>query len=320
MKKKVIVFGLGNRYREYKKRIINEFEPIAYTSNDRNDEKNCDGHYINPSEIKDYIFDYILICCDSDVEIFNQLVNELGITSNRIRTYREVFSVDGLFHSEHYEDAIALFLLEKIGMIPKDCYYLDLGANHPILGNNTYFLYKLGAKGVLVEANPELSGFIKYLRPRDVLIDKAVTLNGENATLYRTRISGHSTIEYDKLVDDVKNNSNLWDVDHTYNVEGITTNEIISGLNRSIDLMSIDIEGMDMAVLRQMDFRRFRPSIVIAETRAFAFAEYGESDYHVFFDSNDYELFHQTEANGIYVDSKYNDLLRDYEYYKWAKE
>ncbi|MBR4981579.1 MAG: hypothetical protein IKY94_03350 [Lachnospiraceae bacterium] len=40
MKKKVILFGLGNYYKEYKEKIEKEFNVIGVTSNNEN-EKSC---------------------------------------------------------------------------------------------------------------------------------------------------------------------------------------------------------------------------------------------------------------------------------------
>jgi len=48
--------------------------------------------------------------------------------------------------------------------------YLELGVNNYSLYNNTYLFYKLGASGVLVEANPELHENIQKNRPRDILL------------------------------------------------------------------------------------------------------------------------------------------------------
>ena len=42
--------------------------------------------------------------------------------------------------------------------------------------NNTYYLYKHGARGVLVEPNPKLKRYIEFVRKEDILLQKAIDL------------------------------------------------------------------------------------------------------------------------------------------------
>ena len=47
----------------------------------------------------------------------------------------------------------------------------------------------------------------------------------------------------------------------------VPVNELIaSHLGSAPDLLSIDVEGMDLAILRTLDFERWRPGAIIAET------------------------------------------------------
>jgi hypothetical protein len=47
----------------------------------------------------------------------------------------------------------------------------------------------------------------------------------------------------------------------------VPVNEVIAThLGRAPDLLSIDVEGLDLAILRTLDFERWRPGAIIAET------------------------------------------------------
>ena len=48
--------------------------------------------------------------------------------------------------------------------------YLDIGANDPVIFNNTYLLYQNGCRGVLVEPNPRHWDRLASVRPEDVLV------------------------------------------------------------------------------------------------------------------------------------------------------
>jgi hypothetical protein len=57
--------------------------------------------------------------------------------------------------------------------------YLDIGANDPIDGNNTYFFYQLGYRGVLVEPNPAFEECLKSERPRDTTLVAGIGVTAE---------------------------------------------------------------------------------------------------------------------------------------------
>ncbi|TWA90242.1 hypothetical protein [Bradyrhizobium stylosanthis] len=56
----------------------------------------------------------------------------------------------------------------------ESAFYVEIGANHPVSTSSAYLMYQKGARGVLVEPNPELGALIRTARPRDVLIPAVV--------------------------------------------------------------------------------------------------------------------------------------------------
>ena len=54
--------------------------------------------------------------------------------------------------------------------------YLEVGGNHPVQTSSTYLLYRAwGGRGYIVEANAGLAGRLRSIRPRDVVIQSAVS-------------------------------------------------------------------------------------------------------------------------------------------------
>lgn len=92
------------------------------------------------------------------------------------------------------EDMILDFLFQYIKRPIRS--YLDVGVNHPVLGNNTYFFYLNGCRGVCVEANPLLIDEIKQTRPGDTVLNVGVTADGESMLefYYFPQNTGISTI------------------------------------------------------------------------------------------------------------------------------
>ena len=265
--------------------------------------------FVSPAEISEKNFERIIVCCDSEVEIYNQIVSNLSIDPYKLLWYKEIFDKRNGFYSEKNEDIMAMYLLSLIG-ITHDFSYLELGTNHPVLGNNTYAFSRRGGKGVLVEANPELSAVIQGIRRGDTLINKAITLDGEPAEFYRLNQSGLGTIAYEKADELTKKQYDSFSIKEKKVVPGIMVSEAIEILdNQQPDLMSIDIEGLDWDVLHQIDFCDFRPKVIISETAPWGYYSHTTDEFDNYFDENGYRLFHFNGANSIYFDRRYESKI-----------
>ncbi len=56
--------------------------------------------------------------------------------------------------------------------------YIDIGAAHPKYGSVTFMLYQMGWHGIVIEPRPEFTRAWRKLRPRDLHIEAALTLEG----------------------------------------------------------------------------------------------------------------------------------------------
>jgi len=147
--------------------------------------------------------------------------------------------------------------------------YLDIGAGDPVLSNNTYALYLTGSRGVLVEPNPTLVRKLKAVRPGDVVIGCGVGLKETTAADYYVirgnwplnTFSPEAVAEYRKQ----------WaadPVERVIRMPLIAINQLMTDhFGSAPDLLSIDVEGLDLAVLRTMDYRAHRPAAICAETK-----------------------------------------------------
>jgi hypothetical protein len=79
-------------------------------------------------------------------------------------------------YSFYGEDAVVRGLLERWrfeGIDLPQLSYVDVGAWRPVAGSNTFWLYRAGVRGTLVEPNPYLTGLIRAARPGDQLLPVA---------------------------------------------------------------------------------------------------------------------------------------------------
>jgi FkbM family methyltransferase len=147
--------------------------------------------------------------------------------------------------------------------------YLDIGAGDPVLSNNTYALYLTGSRGVLVEPNPELVERLKAIRPGDIVLACGVGLK-ETADADYFVIRGRWPLNTFSREDvaELRRQSATDPVGKVLKRSLIPINRLMADhFVNAPDLLSIDIEGMDLAVLRTMDYRVHRPAAICAETK-----------------------------------------------------
>lgn len=166
-------------------------------------------------------------------------------------------------YSQSGEDAILAYLFAVLGIPFAKCSYLDLGANRPKEMSNTYFFYEQGATGTLVEANPALIPALQKERSGDTILNRCIApKSGEIIPFHVMNVDGLSTPE--DVTDLLANNPDLQLLE-TVNVETISVNDLLAQMHQVPLLVNIDIEGMEMEILRSIDFTQYRPLVLILE-------------------------------------------------------
>ena len=159
-------------------------------------------------------------------------------------------------YSQSGEDAILAYLFAK-------CTYLDLGANRPKEMSNTYFFYEQGATGTLIEANPALIPALQKERSGDVILNRCIApKSGDVIPFHVMNVDGLSTPE--DVTELLANNPDLKLLE-TVNVETVSVNDLFAQMHAVPVFVNIDIEGMEMEILRSIDFTKYRPLVLILE-------------------------------------------------------
>jgi len=149
-------------------------------------------------------------------------------------------------------------------------FYMDLGAHHPIHLSNTYLFYRRGGFGINVEANPKLAKYLSLKRPRDITLNVGVAppdgaLQGSLPFYVMTlpALSTFSKDDAERIERETKIRCLRIENVPTMSVEQVV--EMYSG-GRNIDILTTDIEGWDEPVLMSLNYSRFRPFLICAET------------------------------------------------------
>lgn len=121
--------------------------------------------------------------------------------------------------------------------------FLDLGAYDGIIGSNTRALVELGWAGVCVEANPHV-----FTKLHDFALPSVICLNAavmDKAGIIEMKSSGQLTT---CLHDNIPSNY----VRGTFRVGAVTPAMIAQELGSDFDFISLDVEGVDLPVLREL--------------------------------------------------------------------
>ena len=204
------------------------------------------------------------------------------------------------------EDMIIAYILRVLGIEPQKISYLDLGANHGKDLSNTYYFYKQGARGVLVEANPDLIAELKLFRSGDNIVNRCIaSKDNEYLHFYILNGDGLSSCDKDSVEDAIEKNPSLF-IEKEVDVETITVNTLLQTyFSKAPTILNIDIEGMEMEVLEQIDFKVCRPFIVICEMIPYRpELVVGEKNRELleFMEQNNYQEFAFTGINSIFID------------------
>ena len=199
------------------------------------------------------------------------------------------------------EDLILRYLFDLLQIARPS--YIDIGAHHPYYYNNTYLFYRQGARGVNVEPDPSLHTGLRRGRPRDVNLNIGIGPREAELDFYvmSTRtLNTFSASEARKYVEQ----HGLRIVD-TRRIRVQTFAQAVDAhLGRAPDLVSLDVEGLDLDILRSIDFSRYRPHVFCVETISYAAGDGSgvkSPEIHALMLQNGYRLYADTYINSIYV-------------------
>ncbi len=188
---------------------------------------------------------------------------QLGFFARASRFLKGRYAPRGarLTYSQAGEDMIMNDML-RTADIKKPC-YIDIGAHHPIFGNNTYMFYRNGGRGVLVEPNTEMCASIRRSRPRDICLNAGAGAKAGEADFFAFPQSTRSTFSASQAAAWEKSSGQKYKKDKR---EIITLDAIIKDHFRSDapDIVSIDAEGLDAEILSGFSWKT-RPKIFCVE-------------------------------------------------------
>jgi FkbM family methyltransferase len=228
------------------------------------------------------------------------------------KVFRKIYS-DYLYphtrisYSQNGEDLIIKDLFSRIRI--QHPTYLDIGANEPFLISNTYLLYSKGSKGVCIEPNLYLYKKLKRKRKLDTCINAGIAFDEKTEAdfyLFPKEANGLGTFS--------KKEAEFWEITGNetigkYKVEAVIKTALVN-INEIMEkyfsphpnFITIDVEGLDLQILKTINFEKFKPEVFCVETLG-----YGGNNTEV----KNSELVNFLEAKGyfIYADTYINTIF-----------
>ena len=206
-------------------------------------------------------------------------------------------------YAQSGEDLIVHYMCHYM-QIPRIT-YLDVGAHDPVVINNTYLFYKRGFRGVLVEPNVAMSKKLRTVRPSDTTLQAGIGITkAREADYYVMTESAWNTFSKEEAEHMTRVTGGRIKVEQVLKMPMLDINDVISKhFKGAPTFLSVDTEGLDLAILKTIDFKRFRPSIVCAETLVVGTRQY-VPEIGAFMESQGYVARGETFVNTIFVDKK----------------
>ena len=194
-------------------------------------------------------------------------------------------------------------------------FYVDIGCGHPVKNNNTYLLNKKGWHGINIDLDNENIDLFDIYRPSDLNISTAISdkIGEEDLFFYHSK-SALNTID--------KKTANYQKAEVS-NIKKIKTNTLNNILNNSkynnleIDFLSIDIEGSEFLALKNFDFNKYNPKVIVVEYLDLSLPALEiknlninsaiNSDIYKLIVSKNYTLVNMLHSDLVFVNNKFRD-------------
>lgn len=188
-------------------------------------------------------------------------------------------------YSQEGEDMVIRRLIGK----KKEGFFVDVGAYHPIKLSNTYHFYRRGWRGINIDAMPGSMRLFDKIRPDDINLEVAIGGQGGAVNFYLFEEPAFNTCNPDQAGGHIKVQAVPM-----HPLSAILSEHVPKGVQ--IDFFSIDVEGLDLEVLKSNDWTAYAPNFILVESlMTSSFQEALNSPVNLFLKEKGYYLVAKTK-------------------------
>ena len=200
-------------------------------------------------------------------------------------------------YSQEGEDLIINRLFPNI----YNGFYVDIGAHHPFRFSNTQLFYNQGWNGINIEPNPDYFKFFKKYRKNDINLNIGLSKHEGSLNYYMFNEPALNTFDEQEAL---LKESGVYKIKKTIDVRVTTLSSVLESYlpeSKSIDFMSIDVEGFDELVVKSINFDLYRPKVLVVEILRTPFKDIADNKIYKFLEENEYYLHSKLYNSHIFT-------------------
>lgn len=204
-------------------------------------------------------------------------------------------------YSQCGEDLIIDFIFKALNINTPS--FIDIGAHDPFYLNNTALFYKKGSTGINIDADPKsIEKFRKY-RKKDINLNIGISDKEGHLNFYILSTPTLNTFSL-KEATELKNKYGYRITDEI-EIKTQKLSKIIAEYCEGIfpDYLTIDVEGNEMDILRDIEICTYYPKVVCCETISYSENGNGIKNHKLieYLENNGYFVYADTYINTIFV-------------------
>lgn len=162
-------------------------------------------------------------------------------------------------YAQNFEDVLLARALKHV----EKGFYIDVGAQHPVVDSVSMAFYEMGWRGLHIEPVPQYAALLREHRPDETVLQVVVAANGGARTLYEFPDTGLSTMDAEIAERHRKAGYRANEI----TVAALPLASILDSIGeKEVHWLKIDVEGAEEEVLRSWAPSTVRPWIVVVES------------------------------------------------------
>lgn len=180
-------------------------------------------------------------------------------------------------------------------------FFVDVGAHHPVRFSNTWMFYRRGWRGINMDPTPGSMRPFRFFRSGDVNLEIGIGGQPTQLTFYCFNEPALNT--FDETLAKQRDTGKPYRIIKTVSIPVKPLGQVLDQYlppGQPIDFFTIDVEGLDLEVLKSNDWTKYRPEFVLVEDAEFKPGLPAASAIFAFLESQHYEMVAALKRTIIY--------------------